>query len=88
MTWLQYRDGGFNGAVAKSFGVNAIPATFTIDGDGVLEDQHVGDANIDGKLKKLVLKANEFARRRPSTPSLEPRPSDAPIADKTPGTSK
>jgi peroxiredoxin len=51
MTWLQYRDGGFTGSVAKSFGVTAIPATFTIDADGVLEDQHVGDANIEGKLK-------------------------------------
>jgi thiol-disulfide isomerase/thioredoxin len=88
MTWLQYRDGGFNGAIAKSFGVNAIPATFTIDADGVLEDQHVGDADIEGKLKKLVANAGELARRKPSTPSLEPRPSDAPIADKTPGASK
>ncbi len=88
MTWLQYRDGGFNGAIAKSFGVNAIPATFTIDADGVLEDQHVGDANIEGKLKKLVASAAELASRKPSTPSLEHRPSDAPIADKTPGASK
>jgi thiol-disulfide isomerase/thioredoxin len=88
MTWLQYRDGGFNGAIAKSFGVNAIPATFTIDADGVLEDQHVGDADIEGKLKKLVASANELAHREPSAPSLEPRPGDAPIADKTPGSSK
>ena len=36
------------------FSVNAIPATFTIDADGVLEDQHVGDADIEGKLKKLI----------------------------------
>ena len=88
MTWLQYRDGGFNGAIAKSFGVNAIPATFTIDADGVLEDQHVGDADIEGKLKKLVASANELAHRKPSAPSLEPRPGDPPIADKTPGSSK
>ncbi len=54
MTWLQYRDGGFNGPVAQEFGVNAIPHTFTIDSDGVLQDEHVGDAEIDGKLKKLV----------------------------------
>ncbi|HET6170038.1 MAG TPA: redoxin family protein, partial [Terracidiphilus sp.] len=47
MTWLQCRDGGFDGSIAKQFGVHAIPATFTIDADGVLEDQHVGDANIE-----------------------------------------
>jgi thiol-disulfide isomerase/thioredoxin len=88
MTWLQYRDGSFNGAIAKSFGVTAIPATFTIDADGVLEDQHVGDANIEGKLKKLVVNASELARRKPSAPSFEPRLADAPIADKTPGNSK
>jgi thiol-disulfide isomerase/thioredoxin len=57
MSWLQYRDGGFTGRIATQFGVNAIPATFTIDADGVLEDQHVGDADIEGKLKKLVAQA-------------------------------
>jgi thiol-disulfide isomerase/thioredoxin len=77
MTWLQYRDGGFTGAIAKSFGVNAIPATFTIDADGVLEDQHVGDANIEGKLKKLVAAAN--VNRKPPVPALQDRPAQ-PIA--------
>jgi thiol-disulfide isomerase/thioredoxin len=57
MTWIQARDGGFDGAVATTFGVRAIPATFTIDADGVLQDQHVGDADIEGKLKKLVARA-------------------------------
>jgi thiol-disulfide isomerase/thioredoxin len=65
MTWLQYRDGGFDGNIARLFGVNAIPATFTIDADGVLEDQHVGDADIEGKLKKLIARANEVANRKP-----------------------
>jgi thiol-disulfide isomerase/thioredoxin len=69
MTWLQYRDGGFNGQIAKQFGVTAIPATFTIDADGVLEDQHVGDADIEGKLKKLIARATEVANRKPQ-PSL------------------
>jgi thiol-disulfide isomerase/thioredoxin len=64
MTWMQYRDGGFGGRVAKQFGVNAIPATFTIDADGVLEDQHVGDADIEGKLKKLVARAVEVQNRK------------------------
>ncbi|MGA9072145.1 MAG: redoxin domain-containing protein [Terracidiphilus sp.] len=63
MTWLQYRDGGFNGSISKQFNVTAIPATFTIDADGVLEDQHVGDASIEGKLKKLIAIA---ANRKPA----------------------
>jgi len=54
MTWMQYRDGGFDGNLARTFGVNAIPHTFTIDGDGVLQDEHVGDASIEGKLRKLL----------------------------------
>ena len=42
------------------FGVHAIPQTFTIDADGVLQDQHIGDASMEGKLKKLVSQAREF----------------------------
>jgi len=37
------------------FGVTAIPHTFTIDADGVL--QKVGDSSIEGKLKKLIARA-------------------------------
>jgi thiol-disulfide isomerase/thioredoxin len=59
MTWPQYRDGGFNGPIAKMFGVEAIPHTFTVDSDGVLQDEHIGDASIEGKLKKLVSRARE-----------------------------
>jgi peroxiredoxin len=54
MTWPQYRDGDFGGPIAKLFGVNAIPHTFTIDSYGVLQEEHVGDASIEGKLKKLL----------------------------------
>jgi thiol-disulfide isomerase/thioredoxin len=60
MTWPQYRDGGFGGPVARLFGVEAIPHTFTIDADGVLQDEHIGDAAIQGKLKKLVGRAREM----------------------------
>ena len=60
MTWLQYRDGQFTGPIATLFGVHAIPQTFTIDADGVLQDQHVGDAAIEGKLKKLVGRARDL----------------------------
>lgn len=59
MTWPQYCDHGFTGPVARLFGVQAIPHTFTIDADGVLQDEHIGDASIEGKLKKLVKRAEE-----------------------------
>jgi len=39
MTWPQYFDQGFSGSVAKAFGVHAIPHTFTIDSDGILQDE-------------------------------------------------
>src|SRR5580704_5983960 len=60
MTWLHYRDRGFSGSIANLFGVKAIPHTFTIDADGVLQDEHIGDATIEGKLKKLVARAREL----------------------------
>lgn len=59
MTWLQYRDGGFEGPISHLFGVDAIPHTFTIDSDGVLQDEHIGDAAIEGKLKKLCARAEQ-----------------------------
>lgn len=59
MTWLQCRDAESRQSVANAFGVHAIPQTFTIDADGVLQDQHIGDAAIEGKLKKLVKRAQE-----------------------------
>jgi peroxiredoxin/outer membrane protein assembly factor BamD (BamD/ComL family) len=60
MTWPQYRDSGFTGPIARMFGVEAIPHTFTIDADGVMQDEHIGDASIEGKLKKLVARAREL----------------------------
>jgi len=59
MTWPQYFDHGFKGSVAKSFDVHAIPHTFTIDADGILQDEHIGDTAIEGKLKKLIKRAQE-----------------------------
>jgi len=59
MTWPQCRDVGHPGTVAKLFGVQAIPHTFTIDADGVLQDERIGDASIEGKLKKLIRHAEE-----------------------------
>lgn len=60
MTWLQVRDGGWNGPLATRFGVTAIPHTFTIDADGVLQDEHIGDGSIEGKLKKLCEEARKL----------------------------
>lgn len=60
MTWPQYRDGGFTGPISKMFGVNAIPHTFTVDADGVLQEEHIGDSSIEGKLKKLIARAREL----------------------------
>jgi hypothetical protein len=55
--------------VAKSFAVQAIPHTFTIDADGILQDEHIGDAAIEGKLKKLIKRAREKQAAR--TQSLQ-----------------
>ena len=60
MTWPQYFDAGFNGPMARMFGVNAIPHTFTIDADGIVQDEKIGDASIEGKLKKLIARAHEL----------------------------
>ena len=77
MTWPQYRDGSFNGSIARSFGITAIPATFIIDADGVLEEQHIGEsANIEGKLKKLIATANAVAIREPLEHRFPDRPAE------------
>jgi thiol-disulfide isomerase/thioredoxin len=65
MHWPQAHVEGFHDALPSLFGINAIPATFVIDADGVLQDQHVGDAAIEGKLKKLVAQAVEMQKRAP-----------------------
>jgi thiol-disulfide isomerase/thioredoxin len=77
MTWLQYRDGYFDGPIATRFSVNAIPATFSIDADGVLEDQHVGDASIEGKLKKMIAQATELSKHKPASVGPEQIPGSA-----------
>ena len=60
MTWPQYRDGGFKGSMSRLFAVTSIPHTFIIDADGVLRDEHIGDAFIEGELKKLIARAREM----------------------------
>ena len=60
MSWLNCWDGSPDGPMAKMFSVHAIPHTFTIDVDGVLQDEQVGDAAIEGKLKKQLARAREM----------------------------
>jgi thiol-disulfide isomerase/thioredoxin len=69
MTWLQYRDGGFDGPMATTFAVKAIPTTFTIDADGFVQDQQVGDGEIESKLKKLINQISSQAQGPSSGPA-------------------
>ncbi len=58
MTWAQYRDADHK--LTELFGINAIPHYFTIDSDGVLTAEMLGEgANVEGKLKKLLARARE-----------------------------
>lgn len=67
MSWPQCWGGGFEGALARMFDVHAIPHTFTIDADGVLQDEHIGDASLEGKIKKLIARAHELeAAQKPA----------------------
>jgi thiol-disulfide isomerase/thioredoxin len=66
MVWPQYCDGGFTGALARLFDVKAIPHTFTIDADGVLQDEQIGDAS-EGKIKKLLARAQEIQSAQKET---------------------
>ncbi|HUL34863.1 MAG TPA: redoxin domain-containing protein [Candidatus Eisenbacteria bacterium] len=60
MTWPQYREAGIDGVLARMFEVTAIPRTFIIDADGVLREEHLGDALIEDELQKLVAQAREL----------------------------
>jgi len=53
--------------IATDFDVTRFPATFSIDADGVLEDQHVGDENIEGRLKKMIAHAVEVENSKPAS---------------------
>jgi thiol-disulfide isomerase/thioredoxin len=64
MTWLQTRDGFWDGALAKTFHVKAIPQTFTIDSDGVLQSHSIGDSDLDGVIRKQLSRASKQAAKR------------------------
>ncbi|MGD0446189.1 MAG: TlpA disulfide reductase family protein [Edaphobacter sp.] len=56
MAWVQYRDA--DQRLGNLFGINSIPHYFTIDSDGVLTAEMLGEgSNVEGKLKKLIAKA-------------------------------
>lgn len=56
MTWVQYRDADHS--LSNTFGINAIPHYFTIDSDGVLTAEMLGEgSDVEGKLKKLIARA-------------------------------
>jgi len=68
MTWAQYRDADHG--LANAFSINAIPHYFTIDSDGVLTSEMVGEgSNVEGKLKKLIAKAKAARESIASTAS-------------------
>jgi thiol-disulfide isomerase/thioredoxin len=63
MTWEQYRDADH--ALTNEFGVQAIPYYFTIDTDGVLTSEMMGEgSDVEGRLKKLLAKAHEAEKER------------------------
>ena len=65
MTWVQYRDADH--ALANAFGINSIPHYFTIDSDGVLTAEMLGEgSDVEGKLKKLVAKAKAARESAPA----------------------
>src|ERR1700677_575473 len=56
MTWVQYRDADHH--LSNLFEINSIPHYFTIDSDGILTAEMLGEgSNVEGKLKKLVARA-------------------------------
>jgi len=58
MTWMQYRDADHS--LSNRFGIHSIPHYFTIDADGVLTAEMLGEgSDVEGKLKKLVAKARQ-----------------------------
>jgi thiol-disulfide isomerase/thioredoxin len=61
MNWIQYRDGNFDGPIATQFRVKAIPTTFSIDANGFVQDQQIGQGEIEKTLEKLVAQAKEAA---------------------------
>ncbi|SNT20277.1 Thiol-disulfide isomerase or thioredoxin [Granulicella rosea] len=70
MTWVQYRDADHK--LTDMFGIHSIPHYFTIDSDGVLTTEMVGSgSDVEGKLKKLIKRANESKAATKEVASLQ-----------------
>jgi thiol-disulfide isomerase/thioredoxin len=71
MTWVQYRDADHK--LGDSFEINSIPHYFTIDSDGVLTSEMMGSgSDVEGKLKKLLKKAQQAQAAMSSAPAKIP----------------
>jgi thiol-disulfide isomerase/thioredoxin len=59
MTWVQYRDK--DGSISRNFGNQLIPSYYMIGSDGVMvQTNRMGaDADVEGRLKKLLKQAHE-----------------------------
>ena len=69
MTWVQYRDGDHR--LEDAFGVSSIPHYFTIDADGVLTSETMGEGSgIEGTLRKLIARAQEAKEQAAQVDSL------------------
>lgn len=57
MTWPQYFDGkGWESKLGRQYGVNSIPATYLLDGDGKIIAKDLRGPALDAKLEELLAK--------------------------------
>jgi hypothetical protein len=55
LTWPQYFDGkGWENEVASKYGVNSIPATFLLDGEGVIVATDLRGEALKTEVGKLI----------------------------------
>jgi thiol-disulfide isomerase/thioredoxin len=67
MTWPQYRD--IDHKIGQLFDVEALPSYFTIDSDGVLTSELLGEGfDVEGNLRKLIAKAKAPQPSQASAP--------------------
>ena len=62
MNWPQYHEVGFGGPMDRLFQVDQIPATFSIDGEGVMSNQSLNDRDLENKLRKMIAQADELQK--------------------------
>ena len=60
MPWRQIYDGGYwNSGMAKRYGVQSIPKTVLIDGNGIVVAENLRGKDLDAKVKELLEKKEE-----------------------------